>query len=123
MLQKHRTKHNFNPNLTTEKKVLEALQFINISKAAGIDKISGRFLEDGANILAKPIAKTLYKTGSKTNSENFRPISLLPLISKFIQRIVYDQIDNYFLQNNILYNYQSGFRKNHSTNLCLSFLN
>ena len=57
MLQKHRTKHNFNPNLTTEKKVLEALQFINISKAAGIDKISGRFLKDGANILAKTIAK------------------------------------------------------------------
>ena len=40
-----------------EKKVLEVLQFIDISKAAGIDKISGRFLKDGANILAKPIAK------------------------------------------------------------------
>ena len=96
-------KDNFNLNLTTEKKVLEVLQFIDISKAAGIDKISGRFLKDGANILAKPIAKIcnisissglfpsdckiaklkpLYKKGSKTNPENFRPISLLPLISK-----------------------------------------
>ena len=36
-------KDNFNLNLTTEKKVLEVLQFIVISKAAGIDKISGRF--------------------------------------------------------------------------------
>ena len=36
-------------NLTTEKKVLEVLQFIDISKAAGIDKISGKFLKDGAN--------------------------------------------------------------------------
>ena len=44
-------------NLTTEKKVLEVLQSIDISKAAEIDKISGRFLKDGANILAKPIAK------------------------------------------------------------------
>ena len=120
------------------------MQFIDISKAAGIDKTSGRFLKDGANILAKTIAKIcnisissglfpsdckiaklkpLYKKGSKTNPENFRPISLLPLISKVIERIVYDQVDNFLLQNNILYNYQSGFRKNHSTDLCLSFPN
>ena len=137
-------KDNFNLNLTTEKKVVKVLQFIDISKAAGIDKISGRFLKDGANILAKPIAKIcnisispglfpsdckiaklkpLYKKGSKTNPENFRPISLLPLISKVIEKIVYDQVDNFLLQNNILYNYQSGFRKNHSTNLYLPFLN
>ena len=50
-------KDNFNLNLPTEKKVLEVLQFIDISKAAGIDKISGIFLKDGANILAKPMAK------------------------------------------------------------------
>ena len=133
-----------NLNLTTEKKALEVLQLIVILKAAGIDKISGRFLKDGANILAKSIAKigkisissglfpsdckiakfkTLCKKESKTNPENFRPISLLPLISKVIERIVYDQVGNFLLQNNILYNYQSGFRKNHSTDLCLSFLN
>ena len=125
-------KDYFNLNLTTEKKVLKVLQFIEISKAAGIDKISGRFLKDSANILAKPIAKIcnisissglfpsdcklaklkpLYKKGSKTNPENFRSISLLPLISKVIERIVYDQVYNFLLQNNILYNYQSGFRK------------
>ena len=40
-----------------EKKVLEVLLCIDILKAAGIDKISGRFLKDSANILAKPIAK------------------------------------------------------------------
>ena len=50
-------KDNFNLNLTTEKKVLKVLQFIGISKATGIDKISGRFLKDGANILGKPLAQ------------------------------------------------------------------
>ena len=130
--------------MTTQKKVLEVLLFIDISKAAVIDKISGRFLKGGANILVKPIAKIFnisissglfpsnckiaklkpfYKKGSKTNPENFRPISLLPLTSKIIERIVYDQVDNLLLQNNIVYNYQSGFRKNHSNDLCLSFLN
>ena len=137
-------KDNFNLNLTTEKNVFKVLQFIHISKAAGIDKISGRFLKDGANILERPMAKIgnisiysgifpsnckiaklkpLYKKGSKTNPENFRPISLLPLISKVIERIVYDQVDNFLLQNNILHNCQSGFWKNHSTDFCLSFLN
>ena len=102
--------------MTTEKKILEVLQFIEISKAAGNDKFSGRFLKDDANILEKPIAKIcnisissglfpsdckiaklkpLYKKGSKTNPENFRPISV-------IERIVYDQVDNFLLQNNIL---------------------
>ena len=75
-----------------EKKVLKVLQFIDISKAAGIDQISGRFLKDGANFLSKPIAKVrnisissglfpsdctiaklkpLYKKGFKTNPESF----------------------------------------------------
>ena len=45
------------------------------------------------------------------------------MISKVIERIVYGQVDNFLIQNIILYNYQSGFRKNHFTNLCLSFLN
>ena len=137
-------KDNFNLNLTTEKKISEVLQFIGISKRAGIYDISGRFLKDCANILAKPIAKicntsissglfpsdckianlkSLYKKRSNTNPESFRPISVLPLISKVIERIVYDQVGNFLLQNNILYNYQSGYRKNHSTDLCHSFLN
>ena len=46
-------KDNFHLNLTPEMKVLEVLQFIDISKAAEIDEISGRFLKDSANILAK----------------------------------------------------------------------
>ena len=46
-------KDNFHLNLTTEMKVLEVLQFIDISKAAEINEISGRFLKDSANILAK----------------------------------------------------------------------
>ena len=44
------------------------------------------------------------------------------MISKVIERIVYNAVDNFLLQNNILYNYQSGFRKNHLTDFCLSFL-
>ena len=51
-------KDNFNLNLTKEKMVVKVFPFIDISKTAGIDKISGIFLKDGGNILAKPVAKT-----------------------------------------------------------------
>ena len=39
-----------------------------------------------------------------------------------IQRIVHDQTNKFFSENNILYNFQPGFRQNHSTNLCLAHL-
>ena len=42
--------------------------------------------------------KPLYKRVSKTNPENFRPIPLLPLISKVIERIAYDQVDNFYFK-------------------------
>ena len=47
---------------------------------------------------------------------------LLPLISKVLERVTHDQTKAYLKKKNLLYNYQPGFRTNHSTNLCLSFL-
>ena len=41
---------------TSGEKVLKIMTNIVISKAAGVDKLSGRFLKDGANMLAKPIS-------------------------------------------------------------------
>ena len=52
-------KDNFNLNLTTKKKVLEVLQFVDISKAAGIDKISGRFLKDRSKYSGKTYSKNM----------------------------------------------------------------
>ena len=67
--------------------------------------------------------KPLFKKGSKTDPSNYRPISLLPLLSKVFERVVLDQTKEFLSLNKILYDYQSGFRKNHSTDTCLSFLN
>ena len=49
-------------------------------------------------------------------------MSMLPSISKIIERVIHDQINAFLSNEDILYNYQLGFRDNHSTNLCLSFL-
>ena len=66
--------------------------------------------------------KPLYKKGTKTDPKNFRPISLLPIVSKIIEKVIHDQTMNYLTENTVLYRYQSGFRKNHSTDTSLAYL-
>ena len=67
--------------------------------------------------------KPLFKKGSKTDPSNYRPISLLPLLSKVFERVFLDQTEEFLSPNQILYSYQSRFRKKYSTDTCLSFLN
>ena len=66
--------------------------------------------------------KPFFKKGKKVNGSNYRPILLLPLISKIIEKVVHNQTNEFLSVNMVLHNYQSGFRTNHSINLCLSFL-
>ena len=70
--------------------------------------------------IAKP--KPLYKKGKKTDPKNSRPISLLPVISKILEKVIHDQTMEILTEKNILYKFQSGFRKFHSTDSCLSYL-
>ena len=117
---------------------------IDTSTAAGIDRLPGRFLKDGADVLPKTVTdicnlsislnkfprafklakvKPIFKKGCKTNLSNYRTISLLPILLKVIDKVVHEQATKFLNDNNIFYKYQSGFRNNHSTELFLSFLN
>ena len=127
---------------TSPEKTLSILKG-NPSTATGIDNLSGNFLKSGAHVLARPISqhcnlsiklnsfprsckiakvKPLFKKGSKTDPQNYRSISLLSLLSKIMERIVHDQIEEFLSKNKLLYRLQSGFRKNYSTNTCLGHL-
>ena len=66
--------------------------------------------------------KPLFKTGYKSSSLNYMPLSLLHLIFKIIKKLVHEQASSFLCYNEILYNYQSGFRKNHLTDSYLTFL-
>ena len=63
--------------------------------------------------LAKVI--TLYKKGSRDNPTNYRPISLLSIFSKIIEKIMYERVYRFLETCNILYPLQFGFREKHST--------
>ena len=67
--------------------------------------------------------KPIFKKGRKTNVSNYRPISLLPILSRVTEKVVHDQTTKFLNENNIFCKYQPGFRNNHSTDLFLSFLN
>ena len=123
--------------------ILKLLKQLNPAKSAGIDNLTGKFLKEGAPVLASPITdlvnlsmslslfpddckiaklKPLYKKEAKTKPKSYLPISLLPLLSKIIERIIHNQTQEFLDKNNIFYKYQSGFRKHHSTDTCLSYL-
>ena len=64
--------------------------------------------------------KPTHKKDDRCHKENYRPISLLPIVSKIYERLLYSQIDAYF--NEILSPLQCGFRKFHSAQHCLLVL-
>ena len=46
---------------------------------------------------------------------NYRPISILPIVSKVFEKVLYGQLYDYFVVNNLLSQNQFGFRQFHST--------
>ena len=59
--------------------------------------------------------KALFKKGDRTDPGNYRPISILPSISKIFEKLLLKQLYTYFTENSLLFNHQYGFRKAHST--------
>ena len=117
-------------------KVLNLLNSLSKSKATGLDKISGKILKAAASSIASSLTYIfnhaiisshfpsewklarllpLFKKGPRNLAENYRPISILPSISKLMERIMYDQLYEYLNENSLLSDHQFGFRKFHST--------
>ena len=59
----------------------------------------------------------VYKKKSKLSKENYRPISILPNISKVYERCLYDQMSKY--SETRFSKFQCGFRKGYSAQHCL----
>ena len=63
------------------------------------------------------IAKVIpiFKKDDNKIFNNYRPISLLPVLSKVVEKVICSQINNFFITNNLFYDSQYGFRPGHST--------
>ena len=57
----------------------------------------------------------IFKSGVKDNISNYRPISILPVFSKVLERIMYNRVYNHIDSKGLLYEKQIGFQRNNST--------
>ena len=57
----------------------------------------------------------IFKKGDETLPNNYRQISLSPVISKVIEKHICNQLSSYFENNKLVYDSQYGFRPNHCT--------
>ena len=108
-----------------------------------MDQIPAKFLRDGAEVLALPLGNIInlliklstfpeeckiaklnpiFKKDARIDPKNYRPISLLPPVSEIIEKSIHFKIENFLKKEKLIYMYQSGFRTNHSTDLCLAQL-
>ena len=63
----------------------------------------------------------LYKKGNIHSITNYRPISLLPTVSKVFERVIFNQLCIYLDHNNLLTKEQYEFRANHSAELAANW--
>ena len=110
------------------------------TKSEGLDNIPTKIIKSSNDILSHHLTRIfnlsitsgvfpdllkaakirpIHKAESRKLLTNYRPISILSPISKILERIVFNQLTTFLSANNILYKYQFGFRKNHSTELAL----
>ena len=106
--------------------------------ATGWDEINAMFLKTSLNYIRDPlchvcnmsleegifpsklkIAKVLplFKAEEPSNFNNYRPVSLLRILSNVFEKIMYNRVSDFINQLEILYKFQFGFRKKHYTYL------
>src|SRR5437867_911933 len=105
---------SYNPN------EIEKLIINNVdSLAHPLTHIFNLSLYSGSVPHAFKLAKVipLFKKGDEKLPSNYRPISLLSIFNKVLEKLISKRLYNFFEHENIFYKYQYGFRKNHSTAL------
>ena len=131
----YHTETRLNDITFDNEKLLKIIQSSDANKAHGYDGILIRMLKLGSPSIIKPLSiifqnclksstfpddwkkgniVPVYKKNSKQLVNNYRPVSLLPICSKFFEKVIFDSIVNFMIQNNLLNSCQSGFRPNDS---------
>ena len=120
----------------TEQNIGDAIGKIKTAKSFGHDNVSSYFLKLALPFISGSLAHLfniaietstfpdswkiarvtpIYKVGEKCERSNYRPISVLPVIARLFEKLVFDQLYQYLDENGFLSPDQSGFRALHST--------
>ena len=133
-----RTNKTFNFGYVSKVFIGNYLKKIKRSKSTGLDDLPPGMLKDCRKYIISPLhhiinlslqskivpsawkqAKIvpIFKSGDMENAENYRPISVLPVLSKLLEKAVHDQLLTFLESNELLNNSQFGYREKHSTQL------
>ena len=118
------------------KEIKDTIKSLKNSNSSGHDNFSSKFVKLSAPILIPALEKLfnlslktgiypdnlkiakvipIFKKGDPASVNNYRPISILSTINKIFEKILYARLMKYIDHFQLLYKYQFGFRKNHST--------
>ena len=131
---------SFKIPLITSEQVLSFINKLDPAKATGIDGLGPKIIKLAANVLSPSIAMLItkslltgtfpsqfklakifpiHKGGDKTDPLNYRPISILPTVSKIFERHVNQHLMGFLNKYKLIHENQSGFRQKHSCQTAL----
>lgn len=134
----------FELNLTNTKEVSDIIKSLKHSSSMGVDEISTMFIKDSSSSLIRHITylinmslltstvPKLWKTaiiipiyknqGNELEPSNYRPIAILPILSKVLEKVVFLQLLSHLEKYRILNSKQFGFRTKSSTSNALNYV-
>ena len=124
--------------------VLTILNSLDSNKSCGLDQLPAKILKLTALLIYEPLTQLFNKSlatgkyptpwkhakvrpifkrkGTPSDVNNYRPISLLPCLSKIFGKIIFSRIYQHITEFSLLSDRQSGYRPGHSTQLQLMYL-
>ncbi|KAF2349842.1 Reverse transcriptase domain [Trinorchestia longiramus] len=130
------TTNTWKPNPVSLQEIRRILYSLKNTKAVVHDNISFQYIKDSFNFTAPllhliintsvatnkfpdqwkhSIIKPLHKAGDINTASNYRPISLLPVLSKLLEKVISNQLSTYLDKSNLLHPNQYAYRKHTST--------
>ena len=131
-----RTNLTLNQVEVTESQITKHIRSLNINKAHGHDNIPVRVLKICDSSISLPLriiymncikkgyfpkqwkkanVIPIFKKNKRNEISNYRPVSLLPICGKILEKVIYDNLYVYIFSNNFISDEQSGYRRKDST--------
>ena len=125
----------------TPESIIKLIERIKTDVAVGDDDMNAKLLKDAKQVVAEPLSKLInasfkqskfpsalkkalvkpvHKKDCIEDPSNYRPLSILPVLSKVFERAAANQIVAYLNEHNLLNEIQHAYRKGHSTETCLN---